>query len=146
MDTNYGAVNSNVDTVAYLQERFYQEVQDAEDAQKQLMDAFASGSTEAVNQAQENLAKQEQEVLDLGQQLIDMAQQTYGSTDTGTSIVQAVLDEVEGRQGETIDIQSAILDVNREANAILSNILAALTVTTTTVDGVTRTNIDYTKG
>lgn len=123
LDTNRSLVETSGESVARLQDRFVQEVNEANLAQIQLDEARASGSQQAIADAVANLNEQEQDVLELGQSVIDSAQVAYGSTDAATDIINAVLSEVEGRQTGLQTVEQALMV---EANEISLNILSEL--------------------
>ncbi len=116
IDKNLGAIESSTDTVARLQARFAEE---AEQAQA-LRDIVG---TDATAEQIAQLAKEEQDVLNLGQQLIDKTKETFASTEQAESIIADVIRTVDQNQNNLLTVQETLLTVN---NDILTDIRTAI--------------------
>lgn len=116
IDTNLGLIESGADSVERLQARFAEEAAQAEE----LRATIGEGAT-AEQLAQ--LRQEEQDVLELGQALIDKTRETFASTETAESIIAGVIDTVDKNQGELLSVQEMLLGTN---NDLLTEIRDAL--------------------
>jgi hypothetical protein len=125
LDSNRALLETSGESVSRLQDRFTEEVNEANLAQILLSEARSSGSQAAIADAVANLNEQEQDILDLGQQVIDSATTAYGSAATAQDIIASVLGEVQTREAALLSVQESL---QVEANEISLSILEQLEI------------------
>ena len=131
IDKNILLTKTGAESVDYLQERFNIEKQEAEEARNALQAGTMAGLSGAeIAELTARVAKEEGDVLAIGQSLIDQAGTTFASTEQAQNIIQGVLNDIDANQTEllsvseqltvrTNEILEELLEEQRKANALM---------------------------
>ena len=116
IDTNLGLIETGADSVSRLQDRFAEEAAQAEQFRQSL-------GTDATAEQLAQLRKEEQDVLSIGQTLIDKASEVFASSASRDTIVADVIATVDKNQGDLLSLQEQLLNTN---NDLLTDIRDAI--------------------
>ena len=135
IDKTIGLTQSGKENLSYLEDRIKQEDKEAD----ALRARIASGDKTAENIAQ--LAKEEQDVLNIADQLTQAYTTQFGSTEAATTGIQGVLDLVKENQTNTFTLEQQMLTEAQSQTNLLIEVRDGIAVLINNTDPANATPI-----